>query len=113
MREEGKATLPLIYAFQHGTPAEAALIRRTLEQGGLDEMGPVLDAIRHTGAIEYTREQARVEAQAACATVARLPLSKILPPSLRETSPAGIRIALPFWLAHETGWHSHPLTARA
>jgi octaprenyl-diphosphate synthase len=70
---EGKATLPLIYAFQHGTPGEAALIRRALEQGGLDEMGPVLEAIRHTGAIEYTRERARAEAQAACAAIAALP----------------------------------------
>ena len=70
---EGKATLPLIYAFQHGAPDEAALIRRALEQGGLDELERVLGAIRHTGAIEYTREQARVATQAACDAIAHLP----------------------------------------
>jgi octaprenyl-diphosphate synthase len=73
---EGKATLPLIYAFQHGTPDEAALIRRALEQGGLDELGPVLDAIRHTGAIEYTRERAHAEARSACAAIAALPATQ-------------------------------------
>jgi octaprenyl-diphosphate synthase len=73
---EGKATLPLIYAFRHGTPAEAALIRRALEQGGLEEMAPVLEAIRHTGAIEYTRAQARAQAQAACRAIAALPATR-------------------------------------
>ena len=73
---EGKATLPLIYAVQHGTPEEAALIRRALEQGGLDEMGPVLAAIRHTGAIDYTRGRARAEAQSACDAIARLPATR-------------------------------------
>jgi octaprenyl-diphosphate synthase len=36
----------------------------------------VLDAIRHTGAIEYTRERARAEAHTACAAIAALPATR-------------------------------------
>jgi octaprenyl-diphosphate synthase len=70
---EGKATLPLIHAIKHGAPAQAALIRHAIEQGGLEELGAVLDAIHGTGALDYTREQARRESRAACAANAALP----------------------------------------
>jgi octaprenyl-diphosphate synthase len=73
---EGKATLPLIYAMQHGAPEQAAVVRRAIEHGGLDELGPVLDAIRQTGAIEYAREQAQRESRTACAALSMLPDSK-------------------------------------
>lgn len=62
---EGKATLPLIYAIKHGTGAQAALIRHAIEQGGIEELSGVLDAIRTSGALEYAREQAGVESRAA------------------------------------------------
>jgi len=62
---EGKATLPLIYAIKHGTGAQAALIRRAIEQGGIEELSAVLDAIRTSGALDYAREQARIESRAA------------------------------------------------
>jgi octaprenyl-diphosphate synthase len=73
---EGKATLPLIYAIKHGAPAQAALIRRAIEQGGLEELGAVLDAIHGTGALDYTREQARCESRAACEAIVALPESQ-------------------------------------
>jgi octaprenyl-diphosphate synthase len=73
---EGKATLPLIYAMKHGNREQAALIRHAIEEGGLDELGAVLDAIRDTGALAYTRGQARVEACAACEALAALPGSQ-------------------------------------
>ena len=72
---EGKATLPLIYAIQHGTQEQAALIRRAIEHGGLEEMGAVLDAILNTGALRYTREQAYTESRTACESIAGLPAS--------------------------------------
>jgi len=73
---EGKATLPLIYALKRGTSAQAALIRRAIEQGGGEELSAVLDAIRDTGALDYAREQARTESIAAIEALALLPNSK-------------------------------------
>jgi octaprenyl-diphosphate synthase len=72
---EGKATLPLIHAMKRGTREQATLIRRAIENGGLDELGAVLDAIRGTGALDYARAQARAEAHAACEALAALPAS--------------------------------------
>ncbi len=72
---EGKPTLPLIYAIQHGSRAQADLVRRAIEHGGRDELGAVVEAIRSTGALDYTRGQARRESAAACDALARLPHS--------------------------------------
>ena len=69
---EGKPTLPLLYVMNKGTPAQAALVRRAVEQGGRDEFETVLDAIRQTGALEYARAAARSEAEAACAAIGRV-----------------------------------------
>ena len=69
---EGKPTLPLIFAMQHGTPEQAAVVRAAIEQGDLERFPQVLDAIRKTGALDYTREQAKREAAAACAQLNKL-----------------------------------------
>ena len=73
---EGKPTLPLIYAMRKGSPAQAQTVRHAIEQGGRDDFAAVLEAITNTGALEYAREQARREAAAACAAIERLPNSK-------------------------------------
>jgi octaprenyl-diphosphate synthase len=72
---EGKPTLPLIYAIKHGNAAQAGVVRHAIEQGGLDDLQGVLQAIRDTGALDYTRQQAEREAQAACAAISGLPVS--------------------------------------
>ena len=73
---EGKPTLPLIYAIQHGSEQQAKRVRSAIEHGGRDELAAVVEAIRATGALEYAREQARAESRTACAALARLPNSK-------------------------------------
>ena len=73
---EGKATLPLIYAIKHGSAAEAALIMKAIEAGGLDELQQVIVAIQRSGALDYTRRQAEAEARMAGAALAALPNSK-------------------------------------
>ena len=73
---EGKPTLPLIYAIKHGSAAEAALIRKAIEEGGLGELEQVVAAIQRSGALDYTRRQAEAEASAASAALADLPNSK-------------------------------------
>ena len=70
---EGKPTLPLIYAMQHGDASQAALVRQAIEQGDLGLFAEVLKVIKQTGALEYTREQAQRESEAACAALAILP----------------------------------------
>ncbi len=67
---EGKPTLPLIYAMQHGDAAQVAVVRNAIEQGDIDSFSEVLRVIKQTGALQYTREQAQREADAACAALA-------------------------------------------
>ena len=73
---EGKPTLPLIYAMKNGTPQQAAVIRRAIEQGGLNELDAVMTAIRDTGALDYAKNQAKAEARVACEAISHLPHSK-------------------------------------
>jgi octaprenyl-diphosphate synthase len=70
---EGKPTLPLIYAMQHGDAAQAATVRQAIEQGDIAQFAGVLQIIRQTGALEYTRQQARREVEEACAALSALP----------------------------------------
>jgi octaprenyl-diphosphate synthase len=69
---EGKPTLPLLHVMNRGTPAQAALVRRAVEQGGRDDFESVLDAIRRTGALDYARAAARSEAATACEAIRRV-----------------------------------------
>lgn len=73
---EGKPTLPLIYAMKHGNEAQSALVRETIEQGDISRFAEVLQVIQETGALNYTREQAKREAAAACAAISVLPDTK-------------------------------------
>jgi octaprenyl-diphosphate synthase len=73
---EGKPTLPLIYALQHGSPAQAELIRRAIENGGRENIQEVITTIDTTGAIEYTLRLAREQASAAQMALAEIPGSR-------------------------------------
>jgi len=66
---EGKPTLPLIHAMQHGTPEQAAVVRGAIEQGDVDKLAEVQAIIHATGALEFTRRRALQEAEAACAAI--------------------------------------------
>lgn len=67
---EGKPTLPLIYAMQHGTPEQAAVIRQAIEQGNISRFDDVLAIVQQTGALAHTRRQAELEAEQAAAAIA-------------------------------------------
>jgi octaprenyl-diphosphate synthase len=73
---EGKPTLPLIYAIEHGTREQALRVRRAIERGGRDDLAELIEAIRATGALDYARERARDESRRACSKLERLPNSK-------------------------------------
>jgi len=70
---EGKPTLPLIHAMVNGTDDQRKLIRKAIEQGGLEDLGPIRLAIESTGGLEYTARLARQEADAAVAALALIP----------------------------------------
>lgn len=64
---EGKPTLPLIIALRRSTGATAEHIRFAIEEGGLQNLDSILDAIHTTGALEYTINIAKNEAECAIA----------------------------------------------
>ena len=70
---EGKPTLPLIYAMQHGSEAQSALVRKAIEDGDIALFDEVLKVVQQTGALEYTRQQAKREADTATASISILP----------------------------------------
>ncbi|MFZ5536038.1 MAG: octaprenyl diphosphate synthase [Pseudomonadota bacterium] len=72
---EGKPTLPLIHALRHAEPEQAAVIRQAIEQGGVDHLPVVLEAIAKAGSLAYTARLAMNEAEQAIAALAILPPS--------------------------------------
>jgi octaprenyl-diphosphate synthase len=72
---EGKPTLPLIYAMQHGTATQSAFIRQAIEEGGRNTIAEVIQAIESTGAIAYTARAAQRETELAMAALEAIPSS--------------------------------------
>jgi len=63
---EGKPTLPLLHAMQHGSDAESAMIRDAIEKGnGRDKLDAILACMDACGSLAYTRERAEQEAEKA------------------------------------------------
>jgi len=72
---EGKVTLPLIVALRNGNDAQQGLIKEAIVNGGSPEMAAVLDAVRDTGGISYTAEQAELEKDGALHCLQEIPPS--------------------------------------
>lgn len=73
---EGKPTLPLIHVMANGTTAERDLVREAIVNGHTEQFEPIMAAIARTGALDYARERARLEAQAASLAIGLLPTSE-------------------------------------
>lgn len=69
---EGKPTLPLIYAMRNSSEEDASIVRKAIEEGGLDYIDEVMAIIKKTGAIEYTRQAAELEAKLAIEQLSHL-----------------------------------------
>ncbi|MCR9191996.1 MAG: polyprenyl synthetase family protein [Gammaproteobacteria bacterium] len=80
----GKATLPLLHALQHGTPAQQEKIKLSLSEGTLAHLPDILDAIVSTDAIAYTKTIARQEVDKAVTAL------EVLPDSVYKTALAEI-----------------------
>ena len=73
---EGKPTLPLIYAMRNGNTEQVKIVREAIEQGGRENINEVITAVRDTGAIEYTSQAAKREAEKAISFLGVLPDSE-------------------------------------
>jgi octaprenyl-diphosphate synthase len=73
---DGKATLPLIYALEHGTEVQKQQIKDSLKQGTLDYLPEILSALEETKAIEYTQKIAAQEIDKALTSLTAVPESK-------------------------------------
>jgi octaprenyl-diphosphate synthase len=72
---EGKPTLPLIYAMQHGSDSQRDMIKHAIENGGLDQLDEITRAVASLGGLAYTARLAQCEADQALAALALLPES--------------------------------------
>ena len=70
---EGKPTLPLIYAMREGNKEEAELIAQAIREGGLDQLDTIVDIVKRSGALEYTADSARQQADLAIEQLQQLP----------------------------------------
>ena len=75
---EGKPTLPLIYALQHGSAEQAELIRQALadEQLQDEKLNKVIKIVQECGALDYARKIAKSESDQALACLDVLPPSE-------------------------------------
>jgi octaprenyl-diphosphate synthase len=73
---EGKPTLPLLVAMERGTAQERELIRHAIEHGEVAKLAEIVEIVRHTGAIEATRDAAREQANKARDSLLLIPESK-------------------------------------
>jgi octaprenyl-diphosphate synthase len=70
---EGKPTLPLIIALERSSGDDALLIRKAIENGGLDKIDDVMTIIKRTDALVYTADIAKIEVKEAVACLHYLP----------------------------------------
>jgi octaprenyl-diphosphate synthase len=73
---DGKPTLPLIYAIEHGTEAQSALLRNAIEHGNRDAFREVYEIVENTDAIAYTSRRAKQEADKAVGSLAAIPATQ-------------------------------------
>jgi len=73
---EGKPTLPLIYAIQHGDARQSQIVVDAIRQGSREAFNEVYEVVKATNAIEYTEQCAERAAALAIAALDCLPESE-------------------------------------
>lgn len=73
---EGKPTLPLIYLMQHGSEYQRELVRLCIKNGDTSKFDEILDAIKQSGAIVYTRAAAKKASEQAIQALIHMPDSR-------------------------------------
>ncbi len=62
---EGKVTLPLIHAINHGSTADRELIRSAIEARSSNALVEIVAAVQRCGALDRTRREAEIQAERA------------------------------------------------
>ncbi len=70
---EGKATLPLICAMQRGSASQRSIVQTAIETGAVEMLDDVIAIVKDTGALDFSRRAAALEAQRAMSSARRLP----------------------------------------
>jgi octaprenyl-diphosphate synthase len=70
---EGKPTLPLIHALHNSSGDASALLRNAIEQGGTEHLDEIIQIVRASGSLDYTRKLAETEADQALEALSTLP----------------------------------------
>lgn len=74
---EGKPTLPLLYAMEHGNSAQRQLISDAIEHcNGMEHLDEILNIMEQTGSLTYTQKKAEQEADKAIQALSILPESE-------------------------------------
>ena len=74
---EGKPTLPLLHAMQHGTAEQAEIIRHAIENGGdIAKIDDVLAIMEEHKSLDFVMAKAKAEAQKAVDALSVLPESE-------------------------------------
>ncbi len=74
--KEGKMTLPLIWLMENGDEVQKTAIRQSIEKGDESCFEAVFHAVCNSGALDYTHQMAKQEAEAAVKAITRLPDSQ-------------------------------------
>ena len=70
---EGKPTLPLIHTMTAGSDDDAALIKSALAEKSSEQLEEVIAAVKRSGGIDYTQDQAQQHRQLALSALSHLP----------------------------------------
>ncbi|MCZ7176148.1 octaprenyl diphosphate synthase, partial [Salmonella enterica] len=71
-----KPTLPLIYTMREGTPEQAALVRKAIQKGGIEDLESIRAAVEASGSLDYTAILARDYVARAIQFLEALPASE-------------------------------------
>ena len=72
---EGKITLPMIHALEHGSSEDVAKIRAAIFVDGAADLDSVVDIFRRLDSLEYSRRLAKLEINSAENIISSLPKS--------------------------------------
>lgn len=73
---EGKPTLPLIAALKNTSGADFDIVRKSIATGGTEHLEQVIRIVHDSGALDYCRQRATEETEAALAALTALPDSQ-------------------------------------
>ncbi len=73
---EGKPTLPILYAMHHSEPTLSAKIRHAIENGGIEHLPLVIEAVHTTGALAHVKKLAEIESEKCHAAIKHFPDSE-------------------------------------